>query len=67
METTTLDEIQNFKCKKLQELLDKCSDGSQKLFERMYGTTDAFKMDPDKLDWAIQQCENTLRKSGDIV
>ena len=54
METTTLDEIQNFKCKKLQELLDKCSDGSQKLFERMYGTTEAFKMDPDKLDWAIQ-------------
>ena len=66
MKTTSLDEIMNFRRDKLQELLDKCPEGSRNLFLRMYGTTNANELDDDKIDWAIQQCENTLRKFGII-
>jgi len=62
MKTETLDKIREFRYNKLQELLDKCSDGSKDKFKRMYGTLNANEMPDDKIDWAIQQCENTLRK-----
>ena len=60
METKALDEIKEFRCNKLQELLDQCTEPQQNKFFRMYGTLNAHEMADDKIDWAIQQCENTL-------
>jgi len=55
----------------LKELLSKCNDKHHNLFKRMYAhkTPDlpindvVDKMDDDKIDWAITQCENTLNKA----
>lgn len=62
METKTLDEIREFRYNKLQELLDKLPEGWRNKFKRMYGTNKASEIPDDKIDWAIKQCENSLRK-----
>jgi len=64
MKTKTLNEIREFRNKKLQEMLNQLPKGWVNKFERMYGTTEASLIPEDKIDWAIQQCENSLRKLG---
>lgn len=63
MESEALQRIDDFRRQTLQELLDRCEPEQRDLFRRMYGTTNAQEMHPSKIDWAIQQCENTLRKN----
>lgn len=53
----------------LKRLLSKCTDGEVLMFKRMYChknldyTIDQClaQIDPDKIDWAITQCETTLK------
>ena len=55
----------------LKDLLSKCSEGHQLMFKRMYSSNNlelpindvVDKMDVTKIDWAISQCESTLRKN----
>jgi hypothetical protein len=55
----------------LKDLLSKCTEDQQMLFKRMYShqnlelpINDAVdQMDPDKMDWAITQCEQTVNKN----
>jgi hypothetical protein len=57
-----LKEIQEFRHQKLRDLLNQCTDKQKKFFNRMYGSVDTI---PDeKIDWAIQQCENTIKKNS---
>ena len=47
---------------KLKELLSQCTEKQQAFFDRMYRCpVDEFPM--DKIDHAIWQCENTIRKN----
>ena len=54
----------------LKELLEQCTFNEQKMFKRMYSHKDLnLSIDEvvenialDKIDWAICQCENTLKK-----
>lgn len=62
-------EIQNFARNLLKENLAKCTDKQQTFFKRMYGNMDLSiaevidRMPEDKLDWAIEQVDHTLRKN----
>ena len=55
----------------LKNLLSQCTEGQQRIFKRMYSHKNlelsindvVDQMDPDKMDWAISQCEATLRKN----
>ena len=55
----------------LKNLLSQCTEGQQMLFKRMYSHNNldlsindvVDNMDPDKMDWAISQCERTLNKN----
>ena len=57
----------------LKDLLSRCTEGQQTMFKRMYSRPGknlelpindvVDQMDPDKMDWAISQCEATLRKN----
>ena len=44
----------------LRALLSRCTEGEVGLFNKMYGSVDT--IDPSKIDWAITQCENTIKK-----
>lgn len=54
----------------LKGLLSQCTEGQQMMFKRMYSPKNlelpineaVDNMNPDKIDWAISQCENTLKK-----
>ena len=55
----------------LKELLAQCSESQQMIFKRMYSHNDLEKninqvvddLDPNKIDWAISQCERTIENS----
>lgn len=55
----------------LKDLLNQCNEGQQLMFKRMYSHNNlelpinevVDKMDPEKMDWAITQCEKTLLKN----
>lgn len=55
----------------LKELLEQCTEGQQLMFKRMYShknldlsITDAVdRMDPKRIDWAITQCQTTVKKN----
>lgn len=55
----------------LKGLLVQCTEGQQLLFKKMYSNHHnelpinevVDKMDPDKIDWAISQCERTVEKN----
>ena len=57
----------------LKELLSKLNEDNHLLFKRMYtpmnldqSINDAVdKMEDNRIDWAISQCENTLKKNKD--
>lgn len=73
------DKLQNY-TKKLQDYaksvlkdgLSQCTDAQQVMFKKMYAHNEMNKdindiVDPlpeDKLDWAMQQVERTLRRRG---
>ena len=71
----TLKIIDTFIRQQLKDLLARLSDGNIALFKRMYSPNDmelhidsvVDKMPADKLDWAIEQCENTLRKNDKTI
>jgi len=44
---------------KLMELLKSCSNEEIDIFNRMYGSVETIPL--AKMDWAIQQCERTLK------
>ena len=56
----------------LQEMLRLCTEEQQLFFKRMYSPSNlelpinevVDQMEDEKLDWAISQCESTLRKNG---
>jgi hypothetical protein len=54
----TLEKVQKFKHDELRSLLDQCTEPQKKLFNRMYESID--EIPPEKMDWAIQQCERTI-------
>lgn len=60
-------------CRKvLLDLLSQCNEYQQSIFKRMYSPKDLSKpiekvvggMDPEKIDWAVTQVENTLKKKS---
>lgn len=63
-------QLQQFARQTLKDGLAKLSEDSQLVFKRMYSHRDLAKpindvvddMPPEKLDWAMQQVENSLRK-----
>ena len=58
--------------KLLLDLLSQCNDYQQGMFKRMYSHNDLDKpiqqviqdMDPEKLEWAVTQVENTLSRES---
>lgn len=61
-QSEALKEVEEFRRNKLRELLAQCEPGQQEVFGRMY-PEGVDEMPVDKLDWATQQCENTIRKN----
>ena len=56
-----LKEIEAFRRATLSELYHQCTEQQQALFCRMYGSLAGV---PDsKVNWAIQQCEATVKKN----
>ena len=64
--------IREFAKDNLRNGLARCTEGQQLIFKKMYSPKDLSlpinelvnKMSDDKLDWAMQQVERTLKKSG---
>ena len=62
--------IQEFARIQLKEMLAKCTEAQQLMFKRMYSHTDldldiesvVDNMPEEKLDWAMRQCQQTLKK-----
>lgn len=68
-----MNKIISKECRKiLKELLHLCTQEQQLIFRKMYSQDDielsinnvVDKLDDEKLDWAIEQCESTLEKNG---
>lgn len=55
----------------LKGLLSQCTEGQQMMFKKMYSHKNlelpineaVDKMDSDRIDWAISQCERTVEKN----
>jgi len=66
------DQIQEFARQSLKDGLAKCTEGHQGVFKRMYSFDDQSlsmdevvdRMPAEKLDWAMQQVQNTIRKAA---
>lgn len=64
--------LQNFARQQLKDGLSKLPESNQLIFKRMYSHTDLEKpindvvdaMPPEKLDWAMQQVEASLKKQS---
>lgn len=58
----------------LKGLLEQCTEGQQIMFKRMYSYKNlecpinevVDNMIPDKIDWAISQCERTVEKNKKV-
>lgn len=56
----------------LKTLLSRCTESERMVFNRMYSSDNlgatiddvVDNIDPHKIDWAISQCENTLKKGN---
>lgn len=57
-----LTKIKQYRLQILKELYHQCTPSQQRLFDRMYGDS-IDKMPDSKINWAIQQCENTVKKN----
>ena len=63
--------LQSYARAQLKEMLAKCTEGQQHFFKRMYShqnleldINDVVDNMPDeKLDWAMHQCQMTLKKA----
>ena len=65
MKSIALDNLEKIKRQTLKALHDQCTPEQQHLFRLMYQNVGGIENMPDgKIDWAIQQCENTLNKAG---
>jgi len=61
--------LQNQAKQYLKELLNQCNEGQQYLFKRMYSHNNlelginevVDNIEDDKIDWAVTQCERTLK------
>jgi hypothetical protein len=61
MESETLNNIKAYRRKALTDLLEQCTVLQIKLFKLMYYSVETI---PDeKIDWAIRQCENTIKSN----
>lgn len=76
-------ELQDFARERLKEMLAQLGDGERRIFKLMYArasgarSTEAAeampiedvvdRMEPSRLDWAMQQCLNTLRKRAALA
>jgi len=66
------EQLQKFARNNLKEGLAKCTEGEQIKFKQMYGYPNLEKpindvvdsMPEDKLNWAMDQVERTLKKKG---
>ena len=61
MKSNILEHLKDYKLFLLKILLSTCSEKEISLFNKMYGSVDIIP--DDKIDWAIQQCENTIVKN----
>lgn len=57
-----LNKVDDYARSVLRELLDQCTPAQQDLFRRLYISMPE-TMPPDKLRWAIIQCENTVKSN----
>lgn len=65
------EQLQNFAREKLREGLAQCTDAQLIIFKRMYSPKNmnadisevVANMSDDKLDWAMQQVDRTVRKN----
>lgn len=55
----TLKKIREYKIIQLKALLYKCSNKQRDFFDRIYGSVESIS--DSKIDWAIVQCENTVK------
>lgn len=71
MNSPAMLEIDEFKRKMLKSLLDQCNKNQKNIFNLMYSPKNVDKpiydvvdeMPEDKLNWAIQQCEKTIKNN----
>lgn len=61
----TLNKIKKFRRDSLQELLSQCTPDQISIFNRMYKSID--DIPDEKIDWAIQQCENTINIKENLL
>ena len=61
MKSEALERIRWFRRQTLAGLYNLCTVEQQDVFNRMYGSLS--KISEAKIDWAIQQCENTIKKN----
>ena len=54
-----LNKIEDFKRTILSKLYYKCTERQRHVFNRMYGSLNGVR--DDQIDWAIQQCEKTIK------
>lgn len=60
---TLNDKAREFKREQLREVLSQCTEAEVNVFNQMYVSID--KIPDSKMDWAYQQCLNTLAKRTD--
>lgn len=57
----SLEAIKEYRHQILRDLLAQCNPNQVDIFNRMYGSIDTIPH--EKMDWAIQQCERTIRNN----
>lgn len=68
MKSETLERLKREKEGALRDLYDSCTPKEQDLFNRMYfykKPVSFIDFPEDKIDWAIQQCDNTIRNRNE--
>jgi hypothetical protein len=60
MKSEALHKIAQFEQDTLKDLLSKCTEPQQAFFLRLYPDG----VPKDRMAWAIQQCENTIKKNA---
>lgn len=65
MESEALKDIENYRRKTLRDLYNQVTKEQQEFFCKMYGSLDGVK--DDQINWAIQQCEATIKKNKDAA
>ncbi len=58
-----LEKIEKYKRDILRELFSQCTEKQQEFFDHMYAYG-IENMPEDKINWAIKQCENTIKRNN---